>query len=151
MTTSWEFFTTLDYEWNVVRGRRPYRWTIWVCIDEFFFRIPLPSIRESATDRINVDLLFYTCVHTHNRDPHLYRPWRCKTDQLSGGYSVLHHLATTILTCCNFELWIIFTSVSEPSDERPWYLITPFTRLFALSLFRFSRVLATCQFPRHYY
>jgi len=26
----WEFVTTLDYEWNVIRGRRPYRWTIWV-------------------------------------------------------------------------------------------------------------------------
>ena len=29
---SWEFITTLDYEWSVIRGRRPYRWTIWVCI-----------------------------------------------------------------------------------------------------------------------
>jgi len=29
-TTSWEFFTTLEYEWNVFRGRLPYRWTIWV-------------------------------------------------------------------------------------------------------------------------
>jgi len=26
----WEFFTTLDYEWSVIRGHRPYRWTIWV-------------------------------------------------------------------------------------------------------------------------
>ncbi|KAI0288463.1 hypothetical protein B0F90DRAFT_1930106, partial [Multifurca ochricompacta] len=26
----WEFFTTLDYEWSVIVGRRPYRWTIWV-------------------------------------------------------------------------------------------------------------------------
>jgi len=24
----WEFVTTLDYEWSVIRGRRPYRWTI---------------------------------------------------------------------------------------------------------------------------
>ena len=28
---SWEFFTTLGYEWNVVRRRLPYLWTIWVC------------------------------------------------------------------------------------------------------------------------
>ena len=28
---SWEFFTTLDYEWSIIRGRRTYRWTIWVC------------------------------------------------------------------------------------------------------------------------
>lgn len=27
----WEFFTTLDFEWRVIRGRVPYRWTIWVC------------------------------------------------------------------------------------------------------------------------
>ena len=28
--TSWEFFTTLDYEWRVIRGCLPYRWTILV-------------------------------------------------------------------------------------------------------------------------
>jgi len=27
---AWEFFNTLDYEWDVIRGRLPYRWTIWV-------------------------------------------------------------------------------------------------------------------------
>ncbi|KAH9984375.1 hypothetical protein BJV77DRAFT_194090 [Russula vinacea] len=26
----WEFLSTLDYEWDVIRGHRPYRWTIWV-------------------------------------------------------------------------------------------------------------------------
>ncbi|KAH9958708.1 hypothetical protein BC827DRAFT_546707 [Russula dissimulans] len=26
----WEFFTTLNYEWSIIRGNRPYRWTIWV-------------------------------------------------------------------------------------------------------------------------
>ncbi|KAI0002184.1 hypothetical protein BJV74DRAFT_39641 [Russula compacta] len=26
----WEFATTLDYEWSIIRGRRPYRWTIWI-------------------------------------------------------------------------------------------------------------------------
>jgi len=30
--SSWEFFTTLDYELDILRGRRPYRWTIWVRI-----------------------------------------------------------------------------------------------------------------------
>ncbi len=33
---SWEFFTTLDYELKVIRGRLPYRWTIWVRIDRCF-------------------------------------------------------------------------------------------------------------------
>ncbi|KAF8259727.1 hypothetical protein EI94DRAFT_997547 [Lactarius quietus] len=26
----WEFFVTLDYEWSIIRGHRPYRWTIWI-------------------------------------------------------------------------------------------------------------------------
>ncbi|KAH9988673.1 hypothetical protein BJV77DRAFT_1160891 [Russula vinacea] len=26
----WEYITTLDYEWDFIRGRRPYRWTIWI-------------------------------------------------------------------------------------------------------------------------
>jgi hypothetical protein len=36
---SWEYFITLDLEWNVIRGRRPHRWTIWVCTSHspFFF------------------------------------------------------------------------------------------------------------------
>ena len=29
--SSWEFFTTLGYEWDVIRGHRPYQWTILVC------------------------------------------------------------------------------------------------------------------------
>ena len=27
---SWEFVTTLDFEWNVIRRHQRYRWTIWV-------------------------------------------------------------------------------------------------------------------------
>lgn len=34
--SSWEYITTLDYEWDFIRGRRPYRWTIWVCNDALF-------------------------------------------------------------------------------------------------------------------
>jgi len=26
----WEYFTTLEYEWNIIRGRRPYLRTIWI-------------------------------------------------------------------------------------------------------------------------
>ncbi|KAH9978391.1 hypothetical protein BJV74DRAFT_798427 [Russula compacta] len=26
----WEFIITLDYEWSIFRGRRPYRWTVWM-------------------------------------------------------------------------------------------------------------------------
>jgi hypothetical protein len=41
--SSWEYFTTLDYEWRVIRGRLPYRWTIWVRALHFgFIRHALP-------------------------------------------------------------------------------------------------------------
>jgi len=26
----WEFLISLDYEWSVIRGSRPFRWTIWI-------------------------------------------------------------------------------------------------------------------------
>jgi hypothetical protein len=29
-TDSWEYVTSLYYEWNVIRGYQRYRWTIWV-------------------------------------------------------------------------------------------------------------------------
>ena len=36
LASSWEFVTTLNYEWSTIRGRRPYRWTIWVRYDAHF-------------------------------------------------------------------------------------------------------------------
>ena len=40
--SSWEFVTTLDYEWRVIRGRLPYRWSIWVRNDwRLWFPWPL--------------------------------------------------------------------------------------------------------------
>ena len=30
-TSSWEYVTNLDFELDVIWGRRSYRWTIWVC------------------------------------------------------------------------------------------------------------------------
>ena len=36
LISSWEFLTTLDYEWSVIRKHRAYRWTIWVRISSLF-------------------------------------------------------------------------------------------------------------------
>jgi hypothetical protein len=36
-TSSWEYVTTLDFELEMIRGHRPYRWTIWVCRDRRFY------------------------------------------------------------------------------------------------------------------
>ena len=33
LPSSWEVVTTLDFEWDAIRGRRPYRWTMWVRIN----------------------------------------------------------------------------------------------------------------------
>ena len=41
--SSWEFVTTLDYEWSVIRGQRPYRWTIWVRVFLLGFCGPGPG------------------------------------------------------------------------------------------------------------
>ncbi|KAH9953476.1 hypothetical protein BC827DRAFT_132253 [Russula dissimulans] len=30
-SSSWEFLTSLDFEWCVIQGRIPYRPTVWVC------------------------------------------------------------------------------------------------------------------------
>jgi hypothetical protein len=51
LTSSWEFFTTLEYEWSVFRGRRPYRWTIWVCGHRHL------TLASSATPKPLPDLL----------------------------------------------------------------------------------------------
>ena len=36
LISSWEFVTTLDYEWSVIRRQRPFGWTIWVSMNEPF-------------------------------------------------------------------------------------------------------------------
>jgi hypothetical protein len=40
--SSWEFVTTLDYEWSVFRRHRPFRWTIWVGSNARFLLVGLP-------------------------------------------------------------------------------------------------------------
>ena len=39
-TPRWEYLTTLDFELDVIRGRRPYRWTIWVGNYRRYSRLP---------------------------------------------------------------------------------------------------------------
>ncbi|KAI0274130.1 hypothetical protein BGY98DRAFT_95719 [Russula aff. rugulosa BPL654] len=47
----WEFLITLDYEWSVIRGHRPYRWTIWVC--NHFPSFCPSKFRTNATAPVN--------------------------------------------------------------------------------------------------
>ena len=69
---SWEFVTTLEYEWEVIQGRLPYQRTIWVR-NNMLFRLGslFPSLSESPADmvvRYSIDLLAYTggCPFGHN-------------------------------------------------------------------------------------
>jgi len=57
----------LDYEWGVIQGRYPYRWTIWVCnfhpweVDRLHLAGPYPDFPLA-------DLLHHPSHHTHSRD-----------------------------------------------------------------------------------
>ncbi|KAI0282823.1 hypothetical protein BGY98DRAFT_1094143 [Russula aff. rugulosa BPL654] len=47
----WEFVTTLDYEWNVILGYRPYRWPIWFyCISRIATAISLAFVLYGIDD-----------------------------------------------------------------------------------------------------
>ena len=35
-TPSWEYFITLDLEWDVIRGHRPHGWSFWVRNPPFY-------------------------------------------------------------------------------------------------------------------
>ena len=87
LTRSWEFFTTLDYEWMVFRGHIRYRWTIWVRDDHQF-----AVISSYTYDRFVfsiLGLLYLTRGRSNGR--HTYLRWlECyNPDQLSGWYRTL--------------------------------------------------------------
>jgi hypothetical protein len=48
-TSSWEYITSLDFELDIIRGRRSYRWTIWVCSDRRLFACRYPALRFGLT------------------------------------------------------------------------------------------------------
>ena len=54
LTPSWEFVTTLNYEWDVIRGRHPYRRTIWVRTPPCF---PVLGTHESPRTDLVVQYL----------------------------------------------------------------------------------------------
>jgi len=70
LQTRWEFCTTLDFEWRVIRGHQPYRWTFWVCshgfcfflgAEDLVFRVPT---REPRADFLPGQLYFLTRLTT---------------------------------------------------------------------------------------
>jgi hypothetical protein len=57
----WEFVTTLDYEWKVIRGRIPYRWTIWVRSGQRF------ALASSHMENFLVDSAFIRQIYSLTR------------------------------------------------------------------------------------
>ncbi|KAI9458814.1 hypothetical protein F5148DRAFT_314819 [Russula earlei] len=56
----WEFLTSLDYEWSVIRGRRPFRWTILVYSFarlSLLMSVILNKVGVENTARINCQVL----------------------------------------------------------------------------------------------
>ena len=65
--SSWEFVTTLGFEWDVIRGRRPYRWTILVCSLSGF--VVVHTITEDYWFLPATDILHYARSHPSVRNP----------------------------------------------------------------------------------
>jgi hypothetical protein len=40
LNRSWEFLTSLDFEWSVIRRHQRYRWTIWARDDKALLEFP---------------------------------------------------------------------------------------------------------------
>jgi hypothetical protein len=61
--SSWEFFTTLDYEWSFFRRHRPFRWTIWVGSNARFLLGFHPGAERFTNLPPSVDLFHH--AHSH--------------------------------------------------------------------------------------
>jgi hypothetical protein len=121
--SSWEFFTTLDYEWRVIRGDLPHRWTIWVRIDRSFTLVHLPCCALGLI--CLVDLLRRACIRSRKLDSMPCQYGHCDPNRLSSEYRVQRLFLTSALTGNNIKHWILFTSVgtlsyafSSPRRER---------------------------------
>jgi len=53
---AWEFITTLDYEWSIIRGHRPYRWTIWV-----YSLTRVAGLVSLTLNVVGTDVMIYNC------------------------------------------------------------------------------------------
>ncbi|KAH9993367.1 hypothetical protein BJV77DRAFT_998172, partial [Russula vinacea] len=91
----WEFVTTLDYEWRVIRGRLPYRWSIWVRNDwRLWFPWPLGRLLRRARS-LSCGCSIYRSSY-ERYEPH----------SLSGEYRVLTPTPFLGSDLPRFKFWI---------------------------------------------
>lgn len=84
----WEFISTLDFEWSVYTGKRPFRWTVPVCI--------CPCTSSCSADDI-LDLLYDTvfCIRCNGL---LYDRFECHTqDWLSSRHYTTSSMIAALL------------------------------------------------------
>ena len=62
--SSWEFVTTLDYEWSAFRRHRPFRWTIWVGSNARSLLGFHPGAGRFTNLSPSVDLSLYAHIHS---------------------------------------------------------------------------------------
>ena len=85
--SSWEYFTTLDYEWRVIRHRLPYRWTIWVRNDRHFtLTQSARAVPRPCADARSVDLLLLAFDRSSEHYPSLCHFGRYCPIKLSSRY-----------------------------------------------------------------
>jgi len=60
----WEFVTTLGYEWRVIKGRQPYRWTIWI-----YSLTRLATLMTVITNMIAISIISQTNCQVCGSEP----------------------------------------------------------------------------------
>jgi len=85
-TYSWEYFTTLDYEFDIIRGRRPHRWKTWVRNRRRHFLTLSLLTLDLGLIHIDhwLDLLPFTRGHPNGCNTQLRRSYHYDSNQLSG-------------------------------------------------------------------
>ena len=117
--SSWEFVTTLDYEWRVIRGRLPYRWSIWVRND---WRLTLVSLVTGALER-RADMHstgLLRRARSLSCGCSIYRSSyeRYEPHSLSGEYRVLTPTPFLGSDLPRFKFWISMITVGSLSPMR---------------------------------
>ncbi|KAI0058014.1 hypothetical protein BV25DRAFT_1326767 [Artomyces pyxidatus] len=64
----WEYATSFDFEWNILTGRRPYRWTIWVYVicrltALLGWALQLVALDAPSPNCVALDISFYVIVY----------------------------------------------------------------------------------------
>jgi len=114
--------TTLDYEWNVIRGRRPYRWTIWVIILPFLFA--LRHFGAKLIARVALLTLFsYPSGHPRGCGSEYISPFCNEPNQLRGMCHVIclrpyAHLLTARFPKVTINLQFVRTQTPRKFENR---------------------------------